>query len=89
MSIFKNEVLKSGGVNVPARASFIYMLINVLAKGAAFVFTPIFTRLLGPSEYGEFSLFSSYLSLAVVIGSLELSGGVIITSSGHNRHCSR
>ncbi len=65
-------------LNLPARSSVYYTFINLLSKGAALIFTPVFTRILTPMEYGEYSLFSSYLSLALVIGSLELSGGVVM-----------
>ncbi len=65
-------------MNVPARASVFFTVSNLAAKACALVFTPIFTRLLTPAEYGTYSLFSSYLSVLLVLGSLELSGSVII-----------
>ena len=67
-----------GRMNLPARASLFMTATNLLCKGAAFAFTTAFTRLLTTSEYGEFSLFSTYLSLGIALVSLELSGGVII-----------
>lgn len=72
---FRNYINK---LNLPSRSSLFFTAINLLTKGAAFVFTPIFTRILTPSEYGEFSLFSTYLSVAMVLVSLELPGGVIM-----------
>ena len=42
--------------NLPARSSVLFTAINVFSKGAAFVFTPIFTRLLTEAEYGEYSV---------------------------------
>ena len=47
-------------LNAPARSSLLFTLTNLFSKGASLVFTPIFTRLLTPEEYGEYSLFSSY-----------------------------
>lgn len=95
MSKLKNQYLKLKDaalgrawvkeVNVPAKSSLAYILINVIAKAAALIFTPIFTRLLSPAEYGEYSLFSSYLSLALAIGSLELSSGVIMRAYQRSR----
>ncbi len=65
-------------MKLPAKSSLSFTAINFISKGAAFLFTPIFTRILTGAEYGEFSLFTSYLSLIIAIGSLELSGGVVI-----------
>ncbi len=64
-------------INMPAGASLFFTSANILSKAAAFIFTPVFTRLLTQSEYGEYSLFSSILSVVLVIGSLELSSGVM------------
>ena len=65
-------------LNLPARSSLFFTFINLFTKAAAFVFTPIYTRLLSPEEYGEYSLFGTLLSVSLVISSLELSGGVIM-----------
>lgn len=65
-------------VNLPARSSLFFTLTNLLCKGAAFLFTPIFTRLLTPADYGEYSLFSTLLSLSTVAVTMEISGGIIM-----------
>ena len=65
-------------INKPAGASLFFTVSNLVAKGAAFIFTPIFTRLLTPMEYGEFSLFSSYLSVAVLVSGLEIPGAILM-----------
>lgn len=69
---------KLSALNVPARSSLFFTLTNLFCKGAAFLFTPIFTRLLSPAEYGEFSIFSTLLSLSTVAATMEMSGGVIM-----------
>ncbi|MBQ9071093.1 MAG: oligosaccharide flippase family protein [Clostridia bacterium] len=73
----KSRVL-SKNLNLPARASLFFTASNLVAKGAAFLLTPLFTRILSPTEYGEYSLFGSYLTISIVIVSLELPGGVIM-----------
>ena len=70
--------LKFNELNVPARSSLFFTLTNLFCKGAAFLFTPIFTRLLSPAEYGEFSIFSTLLSLSTVAATMEMSGGIIM-----------
>ena len=72
-------------LNAPARSSLMFTVTNLLSKGASLVFTPIFTRLLTPEEYGEYSLFSSYLSLALVTVTLEIPGSVIMRAFQKNR----
>lgn len=70
--------IKTKSINLPARSSLFFTLTNLLCKGAAFLFTPIFTRLLSPVDYGEFSLFSTFLSLSTVAATMEISGGIIM-----------
>lgn len=65
-------------LNMPARSSLYFTASNLISKAASFIFIPIFTRLLTPAEYGEYSLFSSYLSVAIVIVTLEIPGSVIM-----------
>ena len=72
-------------LNIPARASVFFTMSNLISKAAAFLLTPLFTRLLSPSEYGEYSLFGSYLGILIVIVSLELTGGVIMRAFQRNK----
>lgn len=73
----KGEGTHTQSVNTPARASVAFTAVTIFSKLAALVFTPIFTRLLSTDEYGEYSLFTTSLSLLIVIGSLELPGSVL------------
>ena len=63
-------------LNTPARASLFFTLGNIISRAAAFIFTPILTRVMTPADYGSYSLFNSLLSLLTVIGTLELCGSV-------------
>lgn len=73
-----SQNLNFKNMNLPARSSLFFTLSNLLCKGAAFLFTPIFTRLLSSSDYGEYSLFSTLLSLSAVIVTMEIPGGIIM-----------
>lgn len=75
---FKKGIRMRQCVNAPAKSSLFFMASNLISKGAALIFTPFFTRLLTPTQYGTYSLFLSYLSVLTVIGTLELGGSVII-----------
>ena len=73
-----NHRAAAPSINKPALASLAFTASGLLSKGLALIFTPIFTRLLSPSDYGAYSLFTSYLSVLLVLGSLELSAGVLV-----------
>ena len=73
-----SAMLNIKNINLPARSSVFFTLTNLICKGFAFLFTPIFTRLLSPADYGEFSLFSTFLSLSAVAVTMEISGGIIM-----------
>lgn len=61
---------------VQVRASFWFLICSFLQKGISMITTPIFTRLLSTSEYGQFSVFNSWLGICTVIVSLQLYAGV-------------
>ena len=58
------------------KATFWFLFCAFLQKGISFLTTPIFTRLLDTAEYGRFSVFNSWLSIATILVSLNLSAGV-------------
>lgn len=70
--ITKNKRLPK--INLPATAALWYSAANMISRGATFIFTPLFTRVLSPGEYGIYSLYTSYMGIFTVITTLELSG---------------
>jgi len=58
------------------RASFWFLACGVLQRGISVITTPIFTRLLSTSEYGQYNVFNSWLGIAQVIVTLNLCYGV-------------
>ncbi len=59
-----------------AKASFWFLICAFFQKAISSITTPIFTRLLTTAEYGSYSVFNSWLSIASIIISLNLWGGV-------------
>lgn len=53
-----------------------YTIGNMLARGISFITTPIFTRLLSKTEYGKFSNFTSWISIVVVLATLDLTASI-------------
>lgn len=61
---------------VQVKAAIWFFVCMVLQKGISVITTPIFTRLLSTAEYGQFTVFSSWLSIATIIVTLNLFAGV-------------
>lgn len=61
---------------VQMKASFWFLMASFLQKGISTITTPIFTRLLSTAEYGQYSVFISWMSIITPIVSLNLFSGV-------------
>lgn len=59
-----------------AKASLVLMATQMIQKGLSLITSPIYTRLLSTSEYGEVSLFFSWYEIFVIFTGLCLSKGV-------------
>lgn len=58
------------------KASLWFLICAFLQKGISVLTTPIFTRLLSTSEYGQYNVFNSWLGIVTVFVSLNLGAGV-------------
>ncbi len=65
-------------VNTPVqvKAAFWALICGILQKGVNVITTPIFTRLLSTSEYGQYNVFNSWLQIVTIIVSLNIYAGV-------------
>ena len=61
---------------VTVKASIWFLICSFVQRGISFITTPIFTRLLNTSEFGDFNVFQSWLSILTVIVTLNLPWGV-------------
>lgn len=57
---------------VPIKAGVWYTVSSFLTKGMAFIITPIITRLLTQTEYGQYTNYLTWYSIILVFTSLEL-----------------
>lgn len=73
----KENVKKIKRINKPALAGLWYTAASIIERGSAIIFTPIYTRLLLPSEYGVYSLFVGIAGIVGVFATLEISGGAV------------
>lgn len=67
---------KYKGLPIQMKASLWFLVCAFLQKGISFITTPIFTRLLSATEYGQYSVFNSWYSIVTVFVSLNLYFGV-------------
>lgn len=63
---------------IQVRAAFWFMICSFMQKGISSITTPIFTRLLSTEEYGQYSVFNSWLGIITVFVSLNLASGVFM-----------
>ena len=64
-------------LNKGAQASLWSVSSNILCRGIGFLFTPIFTRALSPTEYGIYPLYTSLMGIFTPLITLEATGGFI------------
>ena len=62
----KKLVKKYTSLPIQIKATFWFLVCSFLQKGISVITTPIFTRLLSTAEYGQFSVFNSWLSIITV-----------------------
>lgn len=59
-----------------AKAAFWFMVCNVMQRGISVITTPIFTRLLTTDQYGQYTLYNSWLAIFTLICTLRLTYSV-------------
>lgn len=69
-------VKKYNGLSLQIKATLWFFICSVLQRGISVITTPIFTRLLNTAEYGQFSVFNSWLSIIQIIVTFQLTSGV-------------
>lgn len=74
--VFSKLRSKYRSLPVQAKASFWFLMCAFLQRGISFITTPIFTRILTTAEYGQFSVFNSWMQIITPIVSLNLYSGV-------------
>lgn len=71
---YKEKVENS---NIVVKAGIWYTVCNFFFKGMAFITTPFFARLMTKSELGNFSNFSSWASILLIVTSFDFSQSII------------
>ena len=60
------------GLSIIAKATFWFMVCGVLQKSVSLLTTPIFARMLTTEQYGQFTIYNSWLNLFSIITTFRL-----------------
>lgn len=68
------KMIKNKYHNMPApvKASLWFTICNILQKGISLISTPIFTRIMTPDEYGVFTVYNTWYSIFIIVGTLNV-----------------
>lgn len=75
-SMIKKIIDKYDKIPPAAKSSFWFVVCSILQKGIAFLTTPIFTRLMSPEQYGQFTIYNSWVEVFFVFATLDVFYGV-------------
>ena len=65
-------------IPLQVRASFWFLFCSVMQRGISVLTTPIFTRMLETSDYGQYTVFNSWLDIVSIFVTLRLYYGVFV-----------
>ncbi len=72
----KELLNKTKDIPQGVKASFAYFLASVFSKGISYIVTPLYTRLMTAGEYGQVSVYMTWLEVFGIIAMFCLSYGV-------------
>lgn len=72
----KKIIKKYSYLSTPNKATIWYSSITITTSIISIIVIPIFTRILSSEDYGNFSIFNSWLSILIIVGGLNLHGGM-------------
>lgn len=72
----KRFLKKYNDIPIAAKATLWFMFCSIVQKCISLVTTPIFTRLMSTTQYGQFSVYNSWLQIFTIITTLRLNYAV-------------
>lgn len=84
MKSVRNLLKKYNDIPIAAKATLWFVFCTTIQKGMSLITVPIFTRLMTKEQYGQYSVYTSWLQIFTIITSLRLSWGVF--SKGMNKY---
>ena len=74
--MLKKMLKKYNDIPIAAKATIWFMICSIIQKCISLVTTPIFTRLMSTTQYGQFSVYNSWLQIFTIITTLRLNYAV-------------
>lgn len=68
----KDLVKKYNSLSIPAKASIWFVLCNCVQKATQIITTPIYTRIMTTSQYGEYTVFLSWVEFVAILATLDI-----------------
>lgn len=78
--MFKNIGMKIKNTPDGVKASVAYTVCSILQRGLSLITMPLFTRLLTQDQYGQFTVYQSWMSIFTIFITLNLSFGSFSTA---------
>lgn len=75
IAILKKGIQKYQGMNNKLKATAWFLACSFVQRGITVITTPIFTRLMTTAEFGDFSVFSSWLEIFSILFTFKMSTG--------------
>ena len=76
MHVMKKILKKYNTIPVAAKATIWFIFASTLQKGMSLITTPIFTRIMSTEQYGQYSVYNSWLQIFTIITTLRLNWAV-------------
>lgn len=76
----RNFILNYKNIPVEVKASICYTICSIIQNCIAFLTLPIFTRVLSESQYGQYSIYRSWISIIIIFATLNLQYGSFNTA---------
>ena len=71
-------LVKYESIPIQMKASFWFLICAFLQKGISVITTPIFTRIMTASEYGQYNVFNSWMSIITCFTTLNIYSGIFV-----------
>ena len=72
----KKILNKYYAIPLPAKSTIWFLITDILQKVISFITIPLFTRLLTTEEFGQVTIYQSWISIITIFATLSLWGGV-------------
>lgn len=72
MGVIRKIINKYRRIPIGAKAAFWFLICNIMQKCVSLITTPIFTRMLTTTQYGQFTAYNSWLAIFTIFTTIKL-----------------